>query len=196
LRINITTPMQVPVEIGDGRFVDIIYAAETVVRTDDGEVKITADIEVDQHGRGHCVGLEVRPQASGQSITTDTLRQLPLGRLVRQATIANQSSQVGPPRKIPAGPGRSAQVVVDHGPVGQPFSHEIAARRQQSRGNIIPITEVGEVYRRSMESPGRKTPNKDLQEHFRISQRTASKWTRAARDRGFLGEAKHGKANV
>lgn len=158
------------------------------------KVVVRLQIEVNRFGDAVCTRLEVEPQTRGGRVMRSDLQQLPVSRLVTNAAVlAASSPMAGRPEKVPGKPGITKVVPLTADEAEQ--TTELLHRREPRRG--LPITdehldEVAKVYRDALGAGAR--PTKAVMAAFHAKRPTASKWVRAARDRGFLGPAIPGKA--
>lgn len=161
--------------------------------------EVMLEVVVDDWGDPHCRGVAIR---NGEDVTGETLRRLPVAQLVKEAVAwAAQHEwfeQLAEP--VPMKGGRS---IVGMGARSSMSSDERASfygryaknARQPRRGSPLTdenLTEVAELYREAVKRGD--PPTKVICRTWHVERSTASRWVAAARDRGFLGPAKRGRA--
>jgi hypothetical protein len=158
---------------------------------------IELEVEVDDRGRPHCRRLAVSATGDGSDVTGDTLRRLPVAKLVGEATTEAALSQKTPRVKDPRG------VTLDSCTAGPLTSNERSdfygrfaqGARRPHRGSPVTdenLRQVADLYRAALERGDPPTKTIGLELH--IGRSTAARWVAEARKRGLLGPALRGRA--
>jgi hypothetical protein len=173
------------VPTSDGRsFVPRSFTARTEIDALPG-ISIELDIEVSDRLQAHCSGL--RLSAGSGQVTSETLRQIAVGRLAREA-VATVASFF---ERDETAPGNFWMF-----PPADVAAEIFADARRPRRG--IPLTdadleEVADLYREAV-AGGDTSPTLTISERKHVGRSTAARWVSRARARGYLGPAVRGRA--
>lgn len=147
------------------------------------------EIEVSNDGAARCIGLRIF-SAGSQRITAETLR-LPIAGLTKQAVAGcarkfTPLEEGGEPvfRLISTGPSEAAAF----------YERYVTKGRRPRQGSPLTdenLSEVAQVYRAAVKNGD--PPTRAVMGAMHVERSTASRWIRAARDRGLLGPAMRGK---
>jgi hypothetical protein len=160
--------------------------------------RIVVTIESREGHPPACTRLEIEAD-SPDGLTLDSLRDIPVGRLV--AAIARQYAYVYVSTADTddmdwiASPDRIAMPAAMAPPSAQNLV-DVAIGNPAGRRRITDalLREVGDEYRAAMTTEvGRRAPTKAIQDRWFVSSATASRWVSKARERGYLGEAEPGR---
>jgi hypothetical protein len=155
---------------------------------DDLGVWISMEVEVDEWGTARCAELTIRPLRD-ESVTWQTLRSVPVDRLLGEAKAAAASWFAYASPGVFELPSTQERVEI---------RREVAkgARRPRrgSRTTEAHLREVADVYREALAAG--KPPTKAIGAHWYVTPPTASRWVAKAREVGFLGPATHGRASA
>lgn len=153
--------------------------------------RVRLELYVDEAGYAQCRGVEVWSEPGEPAITTEILRNLPLGKL-RDLAIRHAA------RQLRNDNGEPVFVKSDAAGAERALDYVRAARppaRRRPRVSDQTLAEVAMVYRNA-----KRNPTQAVAEHFDkqgkwISKATAARWVAKARATGHLGETRgKGKA--
>lgn len=159
-----------------------------------GGVLAELEVEVDDWGRPSCRRLQVT--AADELVTGATLRKVPVARLLSEAATSAASWY----RFKSSTPGGGAKFVPPSGNELLEVHDQFSRVRKPRRGS--PLTEkhlrkVANEYRRALEEGGkRNAPTEAVSREMHVSRSTAARWVALARERGFLGPARQGRASA
>jgi hypothetical protein len=159
-----------------------------ITYTLEGDERLRLDVAVDDRGSAHCTRIEVL--ASDESgITTETLRGVPVARLLRLGTTAALMKYERSADGDVIGFART-----DNEEKRQFYQRYSQARRPKQGSAITDeqLEQVATVYRRAVEDG--KRPTEIVGETMNVARSTAARWITRARERGFLGPALRGRA--
>ena len=173
------------------------------IRTEIDGCQVRLDVQIQNGGSPRCLSVTVHGPALKESDGAD-LASLPdagvTNRVLRKIKVAEL---IGRARKVPLmtmKPLESPKCTLKFGPLSADEELELfdrygVADYKPTRGK--PLTDkhlkaVAETYRGAVERGDR--PAKHICEVAGVSRPVAANWIRAARDRGFLGDAIPGKA--
>lgn len=183
---SITPRRPWPRVLRDGR---TAYIPRFTFATDSGDheprLRVVMDVAVDDWGRARCLELVVRP-LDDEPVTGERLRAIPLARLLRHASAESRSfvAHEGGGTFAPPTPAERDAIYRGEG-------------RRPRRGSPITdehLEEVADVYRSALER--QEPPTQAVMDEWHVSRSAASRWVAAARERGFLGPAQHGRATA
>lgn len=150
---------------------------------------LSLEVELSGSGKPRIIAVQVHDAAG---ITSETLRQLPLGRLTKQA-VATAAIE---PAQLQLGPseGKSTAKLDLEVPVAEPYQRYRADARHPQRG--VPLSDenlrqVVELYRVAAERGD--PPTQTVADVMRVARSTAARWVMRARERDLLGPAVRGK---
>jgi hypothetical protein len=199
-----------PVPLGDRLVVpDRFYA---LIEPDDPSLPICNVGCVVERGRTVCVDLRCERREGAAPITGGTLRELPIGLYVREATRAVTRRLVQDGDEIRAVPVRYGELLPEevrdggdtliYGPGSRaaPEEERFDAQYAQSTGAARrrgplrdeDLRRVAEVYRAAHATD--EAPTRAVAARFGVSRSTAGRWVAEARRRGVLGKARARKA--
>lgn len=141
--------------------------------------RVVADIETTDNGPVcHSVRVFAR-----DGVTTASLRQIPLGKIVRDAL--RRLEEYEPPGPLPRVLGTGSVVTEE-------MRADEAAHRPPGRRIDVDPADVARVYRKARELG--QPPTLAVAGEFIVSRTTASRWIRSCREQGLLGPARPGCA--
>lgn len=152
---------------------------------------LAVEVELDAEGIPHCHGLNLR-NAAGEGITTQTLRRVALVRLMREA-VAQAARLYTPVEKN----GKPVFRIVSTPPSEAVDFYERYTKEARRPRQGSPVTDerleaVADFYRKAMEEG--KPPTREIADSMHVARSTAARWVSKARERGFLGPARRGRA--
>ena len=150
-------------------------------------VWIAMHVEVDEWGTPRCEELTIR-RLDGDSVTWQTLRSIPVDRLLGEAKAAAASWVVHEGGGTFVMPTAEERVQIHRKAKGT------RTPRRGSRTTDAHLREVEAIYRGALDAG--RPPRLAICEHWYITKPTASRWIAKARERGFLGPATHGRASA
>ncbi len=166
------------VELRDGYYVPSRFLAVSDA--------VSLDVEVGNDGVPRCRRLEL-VASPGEAITSESLRRVPVARLLRQAT-AGAARQFEP---LEPG-GEPVFQLVPSAPreVADFYRRYVTDTRRPRRG--VPVSDdhlkqVAELYRAALDRGD--PPTQTVADAMHAARSTAARWIAKARERGFLGAA-------
>jgi hypothetical protein len=152
---------------------------------------ISLDISVDTNGTAHCLGVIVRATEVGGDVTGDTLRRIPIARLVKLA-VASAARYYAPIE-----PGSEPVFhVFRPGPRDAEFYAQYTEdARRPRRGSPLTddhLQQVAGLYRAALERGD--PPTQTIADELHAARSTAARWVSLARERGILGASLPGQA--
>ena len=148
------------------------------VEVDDPKCPILLEIHVAVvDGQPRCTELCCRPRPSGQPVSSENLRRVPLARYVRE------SAELYSMRVVVYGPGIDQVVVQATGTGDEPLLARAAQQRPRQAMTDDLLRDVARVY-----SKAESKPTLAVMRWFFLSRPTAGRWVVLARKRGFLPE--------
>jgi Family of unknown function (DUF6214) len=152
-----------------------------------GEAEL--EVAIDDRGAARCVRLEVRAPENG-GIVTETLRAIPVGRLLHLGTTDALMTRAQTPERGPVGSFGPATLEEQ-----RQFYQRYANTRRPRQGSPLTdetLAQVATVYRAAL---GRgDPPTATVAETMNVARSTAARWIASARERGLLGPAMRGRA--
>lgn len=167
----------------------------------DRNVVMQVYLSVDDRGRVGVEQLNIRRPPGGGAVTGATLRAIPVDTLAREAMkmaayeIVSQTPGEPPELRRAADPDLTGIADPDFSGDELFAVYQQATHKPFRRGKPVTdahLREVVQVYRDATATKQR--PKQTIARVFHVSTSTASRWIRAARDRGFLGDAIPGVA--
>lgn len=179
------------VEIVDDVLVPERFAARLTDLGITGVESIDITIAVEQ-GELVCEELVFR-RSPGGSVTSDALREVPVGWLVQQLAMQRAMAKDVPPDTWLTNAEPDAKIMLPMGAAteGLQGTARQALGRRRRRVTRQMLEQVAATYRAAIDTGA---PTQTVAEVFQVSHSTAARYVAKARDEGLLGETMPGKA--
>lgn len=182
-----------PRVLADGRTAVIPRFTYTTQNEADPAMSVSMEVAIDDGGRPACLELSVRP-LDGKPVTSQTLRAIPVQRLLRQAAVQASTFLAYGGATADGGSRFEAPSAIERGRIA---TRALSAARSPRQGSPITsdhLKQVADIYRAALAAGER--PTRAICERWHVTRPTASRWVAAARAAELLGPAKQGRASA